>query len=70
LAALQWSDLVGSQLTIDSALVVVSEGEDDHRRTVVRDTPTKTGDRRVVAIDQQTLALIACLRSAREPWTN
>ncbi len=69
LAALQWSDLSGSKLTIDSALVVVFDGKGDQRRSIVADTPTKSGDRRVVAIDEETLELLAPFRAARAPWT-
>ena len=71
LAALRWTDLDGAVLTIDSAISVVLEGEGDDRETVVRDDPTKTGDRRRVALDPDTVALLEPLRAKREqyaPW--
>lgn len=71
LAALQWCDLDGAVLRIDSALTIVGEGEGDDRVTVLRDDPTKTGDRRRVALDLDTVALLEPLRARREahaPW--
>jgi integrase len=59
LAALQWSDLAGSQLTVDSsACVVRRDGESS-----VEDVPTKTGDRRVLTLDPVTVDEIAALRA-------
>jgi len=55
-------------LTIDSAVTVVTEGEGDERGRVVRDDPTKTGDRRRVALDPDTVALLEPLRAKREPY--
>ncbi len=68
LAALRWSDLDGAVLTIDSAVTVVTEGEGDDRQRVIRDDPTKTGDRRRVALDPDTVALLEPLRAKREPY--
>jgi integrase/predicted nucleotidyltransferase len=62
LAALQWSDLEGDQLTVDSsACAVRRDGE-----TWVEDVPTKTGDRRVLTLDPATVAEIVALRADRE----
>jgi integrase/predicted nucleotidyltransferase len=62
LAALRWTDLEGSQLTIDSsACVVRRDGESS-----VEDVPTKTGDRRVLTLDPATVEEIAALRTDRE----
>jgi integrase len=58
LAALKWNDLDGPVLTIDSALTVVREPVDGEVVTVLRDDPTKTADRRRVALDPDTVALI------------
>jgi integrase len=69
LAALRWADLEGSTLTIDSALVAVREGSGETLTTEVRDQPTKTGDRRRVALDPETLTLIAERREIRESIT-
>ncbi len=71
LAALRWTDLDGAVLTIDSAISIVSEGEGEDRHGVKRDDPTKTGDRRKVALDEDTVALLKPLRTKREqyaPW--
>lgn len=71
LAALRWTDLDGAVLTVDSAISVVLEGQGHDRETVVRDDPTKTGDRRRVALDPDTVALLEPLRAKREqyaPW--
>ncbi len=62
LAALQWSDLAGNQLTIDSsACVVRRDGE-----SYVADVATKTGDRRQLTLDPVTVDEIAALRVERE----
>lgn len=69
LAALRWTDLDGSVLRVDSAITVVREGSGDDRRTVLRDDPTKTADRRRVALDPSTVAMLEVLRARREPYT-
>jgi len=62
LAALQWSDLDGNQLTIDSsACVVRRDGE-----SYVEDVATKTGNRRTVTLDQATVDELDALRATRE----
>ena len=71
LAALRWSDLDGVVLTIDSAISIVREGQGDDRRSVTRDDPTKTGDRRRVTLDPDTVAMLEPLRQKRQryaPW--
>jgi integrase len=68
LAALRWADLEGPVLRIDSAISVVTEGAGDDRRTVVRDDPTKTGDRRRVALDLETVAMLEPLQERRAPY--
>jgi integrase/predicted nucleotidyltransferase len=62
LAALQWTDLVGNQLTIDSSACAVRRDSE----TWVDDVPTKTGDRRVLTLDPATVEQIAALRLDRE----
>lgn len=52
---------------IDSPLTVDHQGEGDERRPVIRDDPTKSGDRREVALDAETVAMLAELREQREP---
>ena len=68
LAALRRTDLDEAVLTIDSAITDVLEGEGDDRETVVRDDPTKTGDRRRVALDPDTVEVLEPLRAQREPY--
>lgn len=66
LAALRWADLDGDVLKIDSAISIVREGRGDDRRPVMRDDPTKTGDRRRVTLDPDTIAMLARMREKRE----
>jgi integrase len=71
LAALRWTDLVGSELVIDSSLTVVTQEVEGERRTIVRDDPTKGGEVRQLALDPETVALLEALRDQREalgPW--
>ena len=61
LAALQWSDLVGNQLTVDSsACLVRGDGETD-----VVDVATKTGNLRTLTLDLATVDEIEALRAVR-----
>ncbi len=68
LAALRWTDARQGHLTIDSAAEIVrSPGS----ATEVRDAATKTANRRVLALDEDTLVMIEQLRAEREqlgPW--
>jgi integrase len=67
LAALRWSDLHDRLLTVDSAMVVDRNGDE----TVVIDAPTKTGNRRTLMVDVETVRLLDALRAEREefgPW--
>lgn len=71
LAALRWEDLDGDVLKIDSAISIVREGEGRDRHVVMRDDPTKTGDRRRVALDEDTVSMLVPLRKKRAkyaPW--
>lgn len=62
LAALQWTDLVDNQLTVDSSATIVRrEGE-----SWVDDVATKTGNRRTLTLDPTTVDAIAALRLERE----
>lgn len=65
LAALRWSDLVGHELTIDSAVEIAVNGEGVRE---LRDAATKTANRRTVTIDDDTAAAIKLLRAEREPY--
>lgn len=67
LAALQWTDVVGGVLTVDSAIEV------DRRsgRTVLSDAPTKTANQRRITLDAATLAVVERERVSLEdywPW--
>ena len=67
IAALQWTDFGGRTLTVDSALVVDRNGDE----TRIVDTPTKTGGRRTITLDAETIGLVEALRHEREafgPW--
>jgi integrase len=65
LAALQWTDLHDGELTIDSAIEIVSSAD---RRRVFRDAATKTANTRTVTLDPDTVAAIEALRREREPY--
>lgn len=67
LAAMRWAELQGGTLTIDSAIVVVRHGPERDSREL-HDAPTKTGDRRVVALDGNTLKMLEEHRAEREEW--
>ena len=67
LAALQWTDLSGRVLRIDSALVAVRRGNGADTWTEVLDTPTKTADLRAVTLDPDTVALFDAQRAERSP---
>jgi integrase/predicted nucleotidyltransferase len=65
LAALQWTDLVGNQLTVDSSSTVVRrDGE-----SWVEDVATKTGNRRTLTLDPATVDGIGALRIDREMFS-
>jgi integrase len=72
LAALQWSDLDGNRLTIDSSLAIIRHGRKGDRQTpTLRDDPTKTANRRTVTLDPGTVDAIEALRAERSaygPW--
>lgn len=68
LAALQWTDVRDAHLTIDSSIEVAARV---NGAPELRDAPTKTANRRRLALDDDTLAAIAALRAERErygPW--
>ncbi len=69
LCALVWTDVDGDRLTIDSSIEIVRSGSPDSRQVpALVDAATKTGNQRVVRLDEQTVAMIATLRSERERW--
>jgi hypothetical protein len=69
LAALRWNDLDGDRLTIDSSVAIIRFGDRVTKtEPVLRDDPTKTGNRRSVTLDPTTLSMLASLRAEREPW--
>lgn len=72
LAALRWDDLRGSKLTIDSSIAVIRDrGPDGGKVPQLRDDPTKTGNHREVALDNETLTALHSLRahpSMLGPW--
>ena len=56
---------------VANAISIVREGEGPDRHVVMRDDPTKTGDRRRVALDEDTVSMLAPLRKQRAehaPW--
>jgi integrase len=71
--ALQWSDFDGNVVRIDSALVAVrvTDERSGTVHTEIYDTPTKTGDLRIVTLDADTLDLVANGRAtygSGGPW--
>ena len=65
LAALQWTDVVDGQLTIDSAIEFVKRGDGSPE---MRDAATKTANTRTLTLDPDTLALIETVRAQRQPY--
>jgi len=51
LAALQWTDLRGSALTVDSSIHVIRNGD----VTTLVDAPTKTAERHTLTLDKETV---------------
>jgi len=69
LAALRWDDLRGDRLTIDSATDVIRNGSrEDKKAPTLVDAATKTGNRRNVVLDPQTVDAVEALRKEREPF--
>ena len=66
LAALQWTDFDAEtgRLTVDSSITVV-RGEEV--ASVLVDSATKTGDRRELQLDAESINLVGALRAEREP---
>ncbi len=70
LAALRWDEVADDRVTIDSAICTERVGsQEDRQRPILYDSATKTGNRRSVALDPETLAVIESLRAEREPWS-
>ncbi len=65
LAALQWSDLDGDRLTIDSSIAVRRDAEHAGHPELI-DAPTKTANGRAVTIDETTVQMIVKHRAVRE----
>ena len=65
LAALQWSDLDGDRLTIDSSIAVRRDAERVGRPELI-DAPTKTANGRAVTVDETTVQMIVKQREVRE----
>jgi integrase len=65
IAALRWDDFdpTTQQLRVDSSAIVVRNGE--RGEAVVVDAPTKTGDRRVLRLDETTAELFEAQRAER-----
>jgi integrase len=72
LCALVWGDLDGDRLTIDSSIEIWRNGSRTDRQVpTLRDAATKTGNQRVVRLDERTLAAVDSLRAERQqygPW--
>jgi len=63
LASLRWEDVRGTRLTIDSSIAVLRDRRPGAvGRPVLRDDPTKTGNRRTVVLDSGTVAELDALR--------
>ncbi|MHB8827384.1 MAG: tyrosine-type recombinase/integrase [Acidimicrobiales bacterium] len=68
LAALRWRDLADGRLTIDSSIAIIRNAAGS---PTLRDDPTKTANRRVIALDATTVRLLEELQSdfgALGPW--
>jgi len=65
LAALQWTDVIDDQLTIDSAIEFVKRGDGSPE---MRDAATKTANTRTLTLDPDTLVLIEAVRVQRQPY--
>jgi integrase len=72
LASLRWDDLGDGRLTIDSAIATVRLGTRGEKRAPeLLDQATKTANKRIVALDGETVELFARLRAELEqlgPW--
>ncbi len=69
LCALRWTDLVGDKLTIDSSISIERHGSgSDKRKPALTDGATKTGNQRVVRLDERTVEAVEALRAEREQW--
>jgi integrase len=69
LCALRRADVDRDRLTIDSSIAIERVGSVDYRQVpALIDAATKTGNRRVVRLDLQTLAAIEALWSTSEWW--
>jgi integrase len=72
LAALRWEDLDGRRLRIDSAIATVRLGSRQDKQTPeLMDQATKTGNRRAITLDPETVNLLDKLRTESEdlgPW--
>ena len=72
LCALVYRDLDGDRLTIDSSIAIERNGSmSDRQVPALLDAATKTGNQRVVRLDERTVQAIEALRKERErfgPW--
>jgi len=68
LAALRWTDLDGSVLTVDSAITVIRGVGEGTEATKLVDTRTKTAERHTVTLDAETVRLWNELRTELEPY--
>jgi integrase len=72
LCALVYRDLDGDRLTIDSSIAIERSGSvSDRQVPALLDAATKTGNQRVVRLDERTVQAIEALRREREgygPW--
>ena len=72
LCALVYRDLDGDRLTIDSSIAIERSGSvSDRQVPALIDAATKTGNQRVVRLDERTVQAVEGLRKQRErygPW--
>lgn len=65
IAALRWDDLVGDRLRIDSSVAVVRQGSrTSPQEPELVDDITKTANRRVLTLDEGTVAMWGALRAS------
>ena len=68
IAALRWTDLEGTVLTIESAVTIANRTSDGRTTPRLVDTRTKAAERHTVTVDSETARIWADLRAEREEY--
>jgi len=68
IAALRWTDLEGTVLTVDSAVTIANQDPTGSPTPRLVDTRTKTAERHTVTVDSATARIWAELRAEREEY--